>query len=121
MDDIFDILKAGLESRSRANEPAPIPEKEQVKRLKNFIDRKVDFKVGDRLVRNEDGENKYRWPTKNQIALVASVFDPPMMDEGGHICHGEIALSLRKPNTEEITVLVFPVDFRYYKSRPYAI
>ena len=119
--DILEILRAGLEAKQSGGNVQPIPEKEQVKRLKIFAERKIDFKVGERVARNEDGENRYKFPRKDQVAIVTSVFDKPLLDEQGMVAHGEIGVVIRRPGTQEDTVISHPVDFRYYKRRPHAV
>lgn len=113
--DIIKILQAGMEAEEENNNPLP-SEKEQTKRLTNFIERKIDFKVGERVVRNEDGESRYRYPRKTQVALVTSVFDKPMLDDDGRVVHGEICMMSNR-GKDQVTY-IYPVDFRYYKRRP---
>lgn len=118
--DIFEILRAGLEAKSGQTH-ATIPEKEQIKRLNIFSERKIDFNVGDRVARNEDGENRYKFPRKDQVGIVTSVFEKPMLDEHGMVVHGEIGIVIAKAGSEESTVISHPVDFRYFKRRPHAV
>lgn len=118
--DLMEILRMGLEAKQ--GDAGPLPsEKEQAKILTNFLERKIDFKTGERVTRNEDGENRYRFPRKDQVAMVTKVFDAPMLDERGNLVHGEIAMVVQKPGTTERTVISYAVDFRYYKRRPHAV
>lgn len=56
-----------------------------------------DFKVGDIVMLNERGQERYRIPRKSQVALIAKIFDEPSVtgdDEGRpiEINHGLIVV-----------------------------
>jgi hypothetical protein len=96
-------------AEEKAAEPKPLSFEEQLTRLKTFMTSQ-SFSVGTRVVRNAFGEQRYRFPAKDQAAVITAVFDKPMLDDDGNVVHGEVAVV-----HEDGEVRTFTVDFRYYR------
>jgi hypothetical protein len=89
------------------------PLREQRSLLKQFITHSLlaqSFTVGEEVTRTKKGEGRYKFPTKDQVAIIASVFTQPVLDEHGEVCHGELAVVFPCGH-----VKTYPVDFRLYQ------
>lgn len=107
-----DLIKALLASSVSDEAQDKLPSIEDQKKTLQLIAEKgvPKFKIGQFVERNEYGVNRYRFPAKNQIGIITTLFDTPMLDEDGRIIHGEVTCLHEK---EKIST--FTVDFRYYK------
>lgn len=90
-----------------------IPLDEQMSILRSFVKQPIDFKVGDLVVLNEHGKARYKFPKGDDVAIIAEVFASLQFDEEKMTAHGAIAraVNVRSGNT----VVMHPVDFRFYK------
>lgn len=79
---------------------------EAVAALQQFIEAKPDFKVGDRVVRNEAGKSNYKFPQGNQVAICTAIYD--RRDNNGN--NMEIGVVIGRDNFS-----FYRVDSRFYK------
>lgn len=112
MDVFTKILLDGLKAQTK---DAKFPSKEeQAKRLTAFLETSSEFKVGDEVVRNTEGEVRYKFPNKDQVAVVSRVLDTVLPeDDGDSLVDMEIITLV--PHDDGFRVRTFTVDSRYYK------
>src|SRR4051812_4279033 len=68
------------------------PIHQQKSLLEGFLEHSravASFKVGDVVARTAEGEKRYKAPKKGQIAIIATVFDKPVLGDNGRLAHGE--------------------------------
>lgn len=108
------LLEALLSVAEEEKEYPLPPAEEQESLIRAFINQDP-LKVGDEVVRTENGTKRYVFPKEGQRAFVCTVFAAPLM-ENHDTSTGEIAVI--QAGSRGPAVVVYPVDLRYYKKAP---
>lgn len=110
MFDIESILRQAAEEHMKKLQGEPYKNKDEaLKELKNFIDKKSDIKVGDRIERNEIGKNKYTQPGPNSVAICCEVFKESILTNSD-MTDIRMVVAVAKDNFH-----FYNVDSRYYR------
>lgn len=106
-----------LLSAARRNDDFKSKE-EAKKALEEFLEheeKQEPFKIGEFVTRNKFGQNRFKFPTGNNIAKVVDLYDVDQIDEHGNPVNMVIACTMGPT----AGVVKFTVDRAYYEvSKP---
>lgn len=115
MNDILSSMVDGIKDKHNKRQCEITPAKQR-RALKEFIEYgEQDFKVGDYVERNEFGEERYKFPIKDQIGLITRVYPKGsiVLDKEGQ--HVDFEMVVVQKDGDTIMPMTYGVDGRYFR------
>ena len=113
MDEI-DKMLAELKGLPKKNAIDDTPE-ERLRVLREFAANRTDYPIGTLLKRNKHGVIRYKFPEDGQAAMLIDKFPQTVLDDGGNLANGVIAVCHCNSNNGRHIVVTYANDLRYFE------
>lgn len=101
-------------SDSSGGPECSMPIADRMEMLTEYSKNPTSYPVGTFVVRNKFGQQRYKFPKDDDVAIILDTFPPTCKDDADRFANGVIAI-VAKNQKGEHAVTPFSVDLRCYK------